>query len=116
MLPRQWQTWQPEDVPAPSTASRRCAAPCEVFWARGYDGATLEELQTAMGGIAPPSFYAAFGSKDALFREAVMLYYGRMRERVMAALEAPTAKEGDRSVDARGHRAVLRPATVRRAA
>lgn len=66
----------------------------EVFWARGYEGATLEELQTAMGGIAPPSFYAAFGSKDALFREAVMLYYGRMRERIMAALEAPTAKEG----------------------
>jgi AcrR family transcriptional regulator len=42
----------------------------EVFWARGYDGATLEELQAAMGGIAPPSFYAAFGSKDQLFREA----------------------------------------------
>ena len=43
----------------------------DVFWARGYDGATLEELQAAMGGIAPPSFYAAFGSKDQLFREAV---------------------------------------------
>ena len=35
----------------------------EVFWERGYDGATLEELQAAMGGIAPPSFYAAFRSK-----------------------------------------------------
>jgi AcrR family transcriptional regulator len=34
-----------------------------VFWARGYEGATLDELKEAMGGITSPSFYAAFGSK-----------------------------------------------------
>ncbi|MEI9974066.1 MAG: TetR/AcrR family transcriptional regulator [Ignavibacteriota bacterium] len=45
-----------------------------VFWAQGYDGATLTELQAAMGGIAAPSFYAAFGSKEKLFYEAVELY------------------------------------------
>jgi AcrR family transcriptional regulator len=66
----------------------------QVFWARGYDGATLEELQAAMGGIAPPSFYAAFGSKDRLFREAVDLYRATMGERIMAALAGPTAREG----------------------
>ena len=65
----------------------------QVFWARGYDGATLEELQAAMGGIAPPSFYAAFGSKDRLFREALELYWAAMREHAMAALDAPTARE-----------------------
>jgi AcrR family transcriptional regulator len=65
----------------------------DVFWARGYEGATLEELQTAMGGIAPPSFYAAFGSKDKLFREAVALYHASMGERMRNAMTAPTARE-----------------------
>src|SRR5687767_3003812 len=66
----------------------------DVFWARGYDGTTLEDLQAAMGGIAPPSFYAAFGSKDRLFREAVDLYRARMSERIGTALARPTAREG----------------------
>jgi AcrR family transcriptional regulator len=46
----------------------------QVFWAQGYEGSTLEDLQAAMGGITPPSFYNAFGSKEKLFREAVNLY------------------------------------------
>ena len=46
----------------------------KIFWARGYEGATLTELQRAMGGITAPSLYAAFGSKEELFKEAVELY------------------------------------------
>ena len=65
-----------------------------MFWARGYDGATLEELQAAMGGIAPPSFYAAFGSKDKLFRVAVALYHASLTQRFLGATDAPTAREG----------------------
>ena len=38
----------------------------EIFWAKGYEGATLTDLQKAMGGITAPSFYAAFGSKEAV--------------------------------------------------
>jgi AcrR family transcriptional regulator len=45
----------------------------EVFWRRGYEGASLGDLTTAMG-IASPSLYAAFDSKEALFRSAVAHY------------------------------------------
>jgi len=45
-----------------------------LFWAAGYEGVTLSELQEAMGGITAPSFYNAFGSKEALFREVVELH------------------------------------------
>jgi AcrR family transcriptional regulator len=57
-----------------------------LFWARGYDGVSLPDLQKAMGNISPPSFYAAFGSKDALFREVVLLYRDSMAGRVGKAL------------------------------
>jgi AcrR family transcriptional regulator len=45
-----------------------------LFRARGYEGTTLPDLLEVMGGITPPSFYAAFGSKEELFRLAVKRY------------------------------------------
>jgi len=71
----------------------------QVFWALGYEGATLNELQEAMGGIAPPSFYAAFGSKEELFREAVELYSRTLGAPMMKALEeGPTALDSIRAL------------------
>ena len=49
----------------------------ELFWEKGYEGAQLTDLTAAMG-INPPSFYAAFGSKEAAFREALQLYEQQM--------------------------------------
>jgi len=62
----------------------------KVFWAKGYDGAQLTELTAAIG-VTPPSFYAAFGSKDAAFREAVDLYIATIGSVPMRALEEPVS-------------------------
>src|SRR3546814_13621985 len=40
-----------------------------IFWAKGYDGASMTDLTEAMG-ITKPSLYAAFGNKEALFHKA----------------------------------------------
>jgi AcrR family transcriptional regulator len=66
----------------------------ERFWAQGYEATTLADLQKAMGGITAPSFYAAFGSKEDLFREAVELYKSTHGAPTLAALtEGKTARE-----------------------
>jgi AcrR family transcriptional regulator len=44
-----------------------------LFWQRGYEGTSIGELTQAIG-IAPPSLYAAFGSKAGLYREALNRY------------------------------------------
>lgn len=45
----------------------------EVFWRRGYAPASVAELCKAMR-INPPSLYATFGNKAALFLEALRHY------------------------------------------
>jgi len=42
----------------------------KLFWKLGYEGASMAALTKAMG-INAPSLYAAFGSKEGLFKEAV---------------------------------------------
>ena len=65
----------------------------ELFWAKGYEATTLTDLQEAMGGIAAPSFYAAFGSKEKLFREVVELYHRVEGAPILKALnEGATAR------------------------
>ena len=48
-------------------------AAMRVFWEKGYVATSMTDLTTAMG-IASPSLYAAFGSKEDLFREALDRY------------------------------------------
>ena len=75
------------------------AAAMNVFWAKGYEGTTLEELLEAMGGITAPSLYNAFGSKEELFKEAVDLYMSTIASKAAEALEnAPSARAGVESM------------------
>ena len=70
-------------------ALRRAMA---VFWERGYEGTSTADLCQALG-INKPSLYAAFGNKEALFREAVDLYDRTEGAALQCALERePTAR------------------------
>ena len=64
----------------------------EVFWSKGYDAASLSDLTAAMG-INPPSLYAAFGNKEALFLRVLACYAEGPASYAMRAVTAPTARE-----------------------
>jgi AcrR family transcriptional regulator len=45
----------------------------QVFWRKGYEGASMADLTQTMG-ITKPSLYSAFGNKEELFRKALDRY------------------------------------------
>jgi len=63
----------------------------QVFWRKGYEGASLSDLTQAMG-INRPSLYAAFGDKNTLFRKALDRYVEGPAAYVGEALKQPTAR------------------------
>jgi len=63
----------------------------QVFWRKGYEGTSLSDLTGAMG-INRPSLYAAFGDKEALFRNALDRYAEASASYVREALNQPTAR------------------------
>ncbi|MFJ9949155.1 TetR/AcrR family transcriptional regulator [Kitasatospora sp. NPDC091207] len=65
-----------------------------LFWERGWEATSVADLTAAMG-IRPPSLYAAFGDKRALFEEVVSRYQGGHGAYASRALaEEPTARAG----------------------
>lgn len=44
-----------------------------VFWEKGYEGTSMADLTESIG-MKAPSLYAAFGNKDAIFKEVVQKY------------------------------------------
>jgi AcrR family transcriptional regulator len=78
----------------------------EAFWEHGYEATSISDLTAAMG-INSPSLYAAFGSKEELFRESVAYYNDTLGATAAAELrERPTAREAIAAV-LRHHAAVF---------
>lgn len=65
----------------------------DLFWTHGYEGTSMAMLTSATG-LSKPSLYAAFGSKEALFRKAFARYRERQAEFTGTALSAPLARDG----------------------
>ena len=63
----------------------------DVFWRKGYEGASLSDLTTAMG-INPPSLYAAFGSKEGLFNAVLDRYEMNRQGFLSEVIAQPTAR------------------------
>lgn len=62
----------------PATFDRAAALDIatSLFWQHGYDGTSIAMLTTAFS-CAPPTIYAAFGSKEGLYREVIKRYQQR---------------------------------------
>jgi TetR/AcrR family transcriptional regulator, copper-responsive repressor len=60
----------------------------DAFWAKGFQGASLDDLAAATG-MNRPSLYAAFGDKKAMYLEALR----RIRDQVNAGLDAILAAD-----------------------
>jgi len=48
----------------------------QVFWSKGYDGVTIDDLVAGMG-VGRPSLYAIFGDKRAIFFRVLKAYADR---------------------------------------
>ena len=48
----------------------------QVFWSKGYDGVTIDDLVAGMG-VGRPSLYAVFGDKRAIFLRVLKAYAER---------------------------------------
>lgn len=56
-----------------------------VFWTRGYEAASLEDLLAEMG-LSKSSFYQAFGSKAELFQKCLEHYRDMSAQMLQASL------------------------------
>lgn len=58
-----------------------------LFWRKGFEATSMADLTAAMG-IGAPSLYAAFGSKEALYAEALCHYQKKFGPLTWARFDA----------------------------
>lgn len=66
-------------------------AALQVFWRKGYEGTSMNDLTAAMG-VTRPSLYAAYGNKEDLFRKAMDRYAACRWGFAAEAMNAPTSR------------------------
>ncbi|MEZ9074082.1 TetR/AcrR family transcriptional regulator [Vibrio splendidus] len=64
-----------------------------VFWSRGYGGTSVAQLSTALN-INTSSLYAAFGSKDKLYKSCLEYYLEHYILPVYAEIQSPNDATG----------------------
>lgn len=67
-----------------------------VFWARGFEHSSLDDLCAATG-LNRSSLYAAFGDKRALYLKSLARYEAGSVERIRRTFEGKPVREGLRS-------------------
>ena len=60
----------------------------QVFWSKGYDGVTIDDLVAGMG-VGRPSLYAVFGDKRTLFLRVLRAYAEKKGALAAKALLSP---------------------------
>jgi len=60
----------------------------QVFWRKGYDGVTIDDLVAGMG-VGRPSLYAVFGDKRTIFLRVLREYAEAKGARAAKALFSP---------------------------
>ncbi|WP_454726827.1 MULTISPECIES: TetR/AcrR family transcriptional regulator [Cupriavidus] len=65
-------------------------AALSIFWQKGYEGTSFEDLTQATG-VARPGLYSAFGNKQEIFIKALDLYDAKYMGFMADALNEPTS-------------------------
>jgi len=60
----------------------------QVFWSKGYDGATIDDLVAGMG-VGRPSLYSVFGDKRRIFLRVLKTYAEKKGARAAKSLFSP---------------------------
>ena len=78
------------DDRAASTRRDALEKATQVFWSKGYDGVTIDDLVAGMG-VGRPSLYAVFGDKRTIFLRVLRAYAETKGARAAKALLSPQA-------------------------
>ncbi len=81
-------------APAEFDRQLRLQRRSRLFWIRGYEATSIADLTETMG-IGTKSLYAAFGSKDALYAEALKYYYTTYEGLVWTPLQGCCRQRGE---------------------